>query len=246
MEALGLGLFMVAAGLFGILIEYPGSPVRAALPPDPLLRRLLMGLAMGLTAVGLIHSPWGRRSGAHLNPAVTLAFLRLKKTTPPDALFYSLFQSLGGTAGLFLVSLLLGGPLMDPSVRYVATVPGPHGASWAFAAEALISFALMLAVLATSNHARLARWTPFVAGALVATWITVEAPVSGMSMNPARSFASALNARLWTSFWVYLLAPPLGMLAAAEVFRRARGAVRCAKLHHRNPYRCIFRCSYPH
>ena len=67
-----------------------------------------------------------------------------------------------------------------------------------------------------------------------------------MSMNPARTFSSALAAQLWTSLWIYFTAPPLGMLAAAELYRRHYGvhAVICAKLHHHNDKRCIFRCGY--
>ena len=87
MEAWGLGLFMVSAAVFGTLIEHPASPVREVIA-DPFLRRIPMGIAMGLTAMGIIYSPWGQQSGAHLNPAVTLTFFRLGKIEPPDALFY--------------------------------------------------------------------------------------------------------------------------------------------------------------
>src|SRR5262245_54432896 len=87
MEALGLGLFMVSAGVFGTVLESPASPVRAAID-DPLSRRAIMGSLMGLTAIGLIYSPWGRRSGAHINPAVTLTFLRLGRVKRTDALAY--------------------------------------------------------------------------------------------------------------------------------------------------------------
>ena len=133
-------------------------------------------------------------------------------------------------------------------MRYVVTVPGMAGALPAFAAEVLISFLLMLVVLFASNHPRTNRFTGLAAGLLVAAYIAVEAPVSGMSMNPARTFASATLANLWTAFWIYLTAPVLGMLAAAELFVRRHGAARvlCAKLHHDNPYRCIFRCNFPH
>ena len=88
-EAGGLGLFMASACLFGAFLFHPGSPAARAIS-DGLARRLLMGLAMGLTAVGLIYSPWGRRSGAHLNPAVTLTFWRLGKIAGPDAIWYAL------------------------------------------------------------------------------------------------------------------------------------------------------------
>jgi aquaporin Z len=84
------------------------------------------------------------------------------------------------------------------------------------------------------------------AGCLVVTYISIEAPISGMSMNPARTFASALPAHLWTAFWVYLTAPPMGMLLAAECYVQINGLQRvlCAKLHHQNNTRCIFRCGY--
>lgn len=107
MEAFGLGLFMVSAGLFGTLLEYPLSPVHRAIG-DPLLRRALMGLAMGLTAMGIIYSPWGQQSGAHINPAATLTFLRLGKVAPWDAFFYVVAQLSGGLYGVLLVGGLLG------------------------------------------------------------------------------------------------------------------------------------------
>lgn len=78
MEAWGLGLFMISAGLFGTLLWYPGSPLAELIPDGP-MRRALMGVLMGLTAIGIIYSPWGQQSGAHINPAVTLTFWRLGK-----------------------------------------------------------------------------------------------------------------------------------------------------------------------
>ncbi|HET7853497.1 MAG TPA: aquaporin, partial [Candidatus Methylomirabilis sp.] len=109
-----------------------------------------------------------------------------------------------------------------------------------------ISFLLMFVVLVTTNVDALGRYTGLFAGVLVATYITVVAPVSGMSMNPARTFGSALPARLWESLWIYFTAPPVGMLLASEVYVRVRGSrpVFCAKLHHHNDKRCIFRCGY--
>ena len=245
MEAWGLGLFMISAAVFGALIEHPASPIREAIA-DPFLRRIPMGIAMGLTAMGIIYSPWGQQSGAHLNPAVTLTFFRLGKIEPPDALFYVISQFAGGLAGVLLVAGVMGAYLADPAVNYVATTPGLHGTAVAFVAEVAISFGLMLVVLFASNTRPLARLTGVFAGVLVAAYIILEAPWSGMSMNPARTFASALPAHLWTALWIYFTAPPLGMLLAAETYLRLKGSHRvfCAKLNHDTSKRCIFRCNY--
>lgn len=244
-EACLLGAFMVSALGFTVLLEHPASPARAALP-EPLARRALMGCAMGATAIALVYSPFGQRSGAHFNPAFTLAFLRLGKIEPADACGYVLAQFAGGVLGVLAIAALLGPLVAAPGVEYAVTRPGMAGAAVAFAAEAAISFATMLTVLVVSNHAPLARFTPLFVGALVASWITLEAPLSGMSMNPARSFGSATGASVFASLWIYFTAPLLGMLLAAEAFVRVRGAraVHCAKLHHANAQPCIFRCGY--
>lgn len=240
-EAVLLGLFMISACGFTVLLEHPRSPAHMALP-DPTLRRALMGLAMGATAVALIYSPWGKRSGAHFNPATTLTFFRLDRVPRRDALAYVAAQFVGGALGVLAASLALGELLADRATRFAATLPGPAGTAAAFAAEAGIAFVLMSVILRVSNHPTRAHLTGLCAGALVALYITVEAPLSGMSMNPARTLASALFARDWSALWVYFTAPPLGMLAAAELYVRRHGAaaVFCAKLHHRNSQRCIF------
>jgi aquaporin Z len=244
-EAFLLGAFMVSAIGFTVLLEHPDSAARRALA-DPLARRALMGLAMGLTAVALIYSPWGKQSGAHFNPALTLIFYRLGKIAAPDAVFYIAAQFAGGIAGVLLAWLVLGARVEEPAVRFAVTVPGAGGAGVAFAAEAAISLGLMAAVLATTNSKRLGRYTGLFCGALVASYITFEAPLSGMSMNPARTLGSASGAGVYQALWIYFLAPPLGMWLAAETYVRAGRArrVHCAKLHHANSRRCIFHCEY--
>ncbi len=239
MEAALLGLFMIAACGYTVLLEHPESPVRMMVPAAG-LRRVLMGLAMGSTAVALIYSRWGRRSGAHMNPATTLTFARLGKVSPRDAARYVAAQFAGGIAGVLAASLALGELLSDRATNYAATLPGPHGVAVAFGAETLITFGLMWVILVVSNHPRRAHLTGVCAGVLVATYISVEAPLSGMSMNPARTLGSAVFAGDWTALWIYFVAPPLGMLGAAELYlrRRGRGAVFCAKLCHAEP--CLF------
>jgi aquaporin Z len=240
-EGWALGTFMLSAAVFTMLIEHPASPVRAAIA-DGDARRVIAGLCMGLTAVALIYSPWGRRSGAHMNPAVTLTFLRLARTKPGDAAFFVLAQFAGATLAVVAMTALAGSAFTEPPVSAVATVPGPRGAGVAFCAEYALSFGMMLAILAMSDS-RFASCTGVVAGTLVAAYISVEAPLSGMSINPARSFASAAPAGMWTHLWIYFVAPPLGMLSAAEVWLAFGRRVGCAKLRHSADARCIH-CGY--
>jgi aquaporin Z len=109
-----------------------------------------------------------------------------------------------------------------------------------------MSFGIMATVLVVSNHPTLRTRTGICCGALVAVYITVFAPISGMSINPARSFASAVPARALPGLWLYFAAPLLGMLTAAEVYVRVAGfgKVYCAKLHHTEDHDCIFRCGF--
>jgi aquaporin Z len=245
MEGAALGLFMISACTFGVLLDHPSGPLHQLIS-SPFLRRTIAGIAMGFTAIAIICSPFGKRSGAHMNPAVTLSFLSLGKIRSWDAAFYVAAQFAGGIAGVRLAKAVLSPALADSAVNYVATVPGRWGVAAAFWAELFISFLMLSVVLRFSNSKRLSKLTPFVAGALVATYITVEAPFSGMSMNPARTFGSAVAAQQWTALWIYFMAPFVGMLAAAQLFRYQHGLRRvfCAKIHHHNDERCIFRCNY--
>lgn len=240
-EAGGLGLFMVSASSFAVLLFHPDSLVAAAIPGG-LTRNALMGLVMALTAVLLIYSRWGKRSGAHFNPAVTLTFYGLGKVGRHDALAYVVAQLLGGMAGMLISAAALARWIGHPKVNYVATLPGNWGVGVAWLAEFTMTFLLMTVVLVVSNKPSLARFTGLCAALCVFLFITFEAPLSGMSLNPARSLASALAAHNGTGLWIYFTAPPLGMLAAAYCFvgLRGRDSVACAKLHHQNPWPCIF------
>jgi len=244
-EAACLGLFMISAFSFGTLLEHPSSPVHQAIASST-LRRFLMGLAMGGTAIAIIYSPWGKQSGAHINPSTTLTFFRLGKVAKWDALFYIAAQFFGGALGAIAAALLLSPLAAHPSVNYVVTTPGTAGALVAFGTEIVITFVLMTVILYVSNNQKLHKLTGLCAGLLVTTYITIEAPISGMSMNPARTFASAIAGNHWSALWVYFTAPLIGMLSAAEIYVRQQGTSRvaCAKLHHENSQRCIF-CGKP-
>ncbi len=243
LEAVLLACFMLSASSFTVLLEHPSSPVRQGID-SAVLRRVLMGCAMGLTAVTIIYSPWGRRSGAHINPATTLTFLRLGRVGPQDAVFYVGAQFAGAVCGMLLAAQLLRSWIAAPSVNFVSTQPGMRGTAVAFAAELIISCVLAWCVLRSNVSPRLRTYTGLVAGALVATFIVVEAPLSGMSMNPARSLAPAMVAAQWTAVWVYFIAPPLGMLLGAQIhLRRERGRL-CAKLRPHAPGESCHFCEW--
>jgi aquaporin Z len=241
LESLELGAFMFGACAVVVGLEHPSSALHALLP-HAVVRRFLVGLAMGVTVIGLVYSPPGRRSGAHMNPALTLAFLRLGKIPARDAIMYVVAQFAGASAGVWLAERWFGGALAHEAVQYALTLPAAGHVLAAFSAELAISAGLMWLVLATASSERLRPFTGLLCGALVTTYITLEAPLSGMSMNPARSFGSAIVAGRFEHLWLYLLAPPIGMLGAAECFVRLGRARPCAKLLHDARVPCIF-CS---
>lgn len=205
-EAIELALFMISACLFTVWLFHPDSLLPHLLP-SPSARRALMGLAMGATAVLIIRSDIGKRSGAHFNPAITLTYLRLGKINPIDAHFYVLSHFAGGLFGVGLSTLLIGPRIATPSVNYAVTVPGLGGPPAAFFAELFMAALLMFTVLWVSNHPRLFPYTSYLVGTLIAFYILLFAPVSGSSINPARTFGSAVFARTYTSLWIYCTAP---------------------------------------
>jgi aquaporin Z len=238
---------MFVAGSVVVALDALPQPFAGWLTVHPILDRAVFGSAMGLTAIAIIYSPWGMRSGAHINPAVTLTFARLGKIVRHDAIGYVLAQFAGGVIGFAIAAVIFGNLLLGPPAHAIVTKPGDRGAAVAFLAETLITFVLMGTILLLSNAPpRVARFTGLAAGVLVALFITFEAPFSGMSMNPARTFASALLGRDWTAIWIYFVAPPLGMLLAALAYVKMAGshAVLCARISHHGAYPCIFFCRY--
>jgi aquaporin Z len=239
-EASLLGIFMVVACAAVVIVQHPRSPVARAMA-RPRRRRVLIGILMGLTAVALIYSPWGARSGAHMNPGATLTYFLLGKVRPWDAAFYVLSQFAGALGGVLVARIALGRAVAHETVNYAATVPGHQGLCIAWLAEFGIAGGMMLMVLLSTNHAAAAPYTGIFAGVLVAVYIAIEAPISGMSMNPARTLGSAIPARAFRGLWVYFTAPPLGMLCVASLYVAASGPVYCCKLRH-DDGPCMFHC----
>ena len=231
-EAAGIAFFVACSGLLAMLIKYPGSPVHQALPDNELLRRGLIGLGVCCVLVLIVYSPWGKRSGAHINPAVTLAFWQLGKIKPADALWYVLAQVAGAIGAAQVLKHVCGDWYAHPTIKYNVTQPaGPTllAALVAFGAEFLMAFLLMQVTLYCLHSARLKEWTGWLLGALLALYVTFEAPLSGMSVNPARTLGTAVAAGRYEALWVYWLAPPLAMWLATVAFRR---------FHHGQPLEC--------
>ena len=245
MEAGELAAYLFFACAFAVLLQHPASPLRQAIA-SAFLRRVFLGLGVGATITAIILTPWGKQSGGHLNPAITLTFYRLGKIDLSDSLSYITAQFAGASGGVAVAAFLLRGMPRDHAALYALTAPGAFGSGPAFAAELAISFLLMLVILLLTNREKLERFTPYFVGALFALYIALESPLSGMSMNPARTFGPAFYTNYWRAIWIYFLAPSLGMLAAGELYLRATNGAGpyCAKLHHTNNKRCIFRHGY--
>jgi aquaporin Z len=243
-EALLIAVLIAVSVGATALFARPDNPLHVA---DAFARRALTGLSIGLTATVLIYSPWGRRSGAHMNPAITLAFFRLGKVGRWDLVFYVVAQFAGALAGVLLARAILGPALANAPLSWAATMPGHGGALIAFAAEFAIAALLMLALLLTGSQPSLHRGTGLFAGLLMATFFTLESPLSGFGMNPARTLASAVPSELWNGAWLYFAAPVLGMQLAVDAYRALTGrpTVLCAKLAHNVEGRCIFECQHP-
>ncbi|HTJ24676.1 MAG TPA: aquaporin [Candidatus Limnocylindria bacterium] len=236
-EAVATAVLVGAAGVYTLAVQHPASPLRAVLT-DPLARRFAIGSAMGATITAIAYSPWGRRSGAHCNPALTLAFFRLGKVTRGDAYGYVAAQFAGALAGAASVAALWRTALAHPAVHWYVTVPGTLGAAGAFAAEFAVTAALLATIVHAMRSARGRGLTPVFAATIVMLAITLESPLSGTGLNPARSAATAAVSGIWTGLWIYLTAPVCGMLLAASAF--ARGGVPCAKLVHDTGRPCQF------
>lgn len=216
-EALGLAIFMVSACFFGGMLEAKNSSWHLAIP-NAFARTIIMGIMMGVTALFIFYSPFTAPSGSHINPAVTITFLRLGKMSKWDSLFYIIFQFIGGLLAVYIMTILMGDTLTAAPVNYVATVPGKYGALAAGITEFIIAFVMLTMVLFTSADAKLKKYTRIISGCLVCAYVIIAGSISGFGMNPARTFASAFPAHIYTAFWIYMLVPFAGMLLAAELF----------------------------
>ncbi|MEU1075889.1 MULTISPECIES: aquaporin [unclassified Streptomyces] len=195
----------------------PGSPLFIA---DPRLALGVVGALVAVLLAGLILSPAGRRSGAHLNPAVSLT-LWLMRVFPGRAVFpYAVGQLAGGLAGTALARLVWGPVLQSAALSDGLARPGPGRSSLAvFVLEAASFAAVALLIGFFVAHPGLARPMPYAVGLVVGLIIALLGPVSGGAANPARQLGPAAVSGTTTALWAYLTAPLLGAALGALVHR---------------------------
>ena len=229
-----------------VLMWHEGSPMGEWIPSDP-VRRLATGILFAGGGTLVVLSPLGQRSGRHLNPAMTFTFWLRKKNLIARCPVLRDCSNCGALLGVLVVAAIAGETarsvdlgLTRPGVGYTPTI--------ALIAELIITFSLIFLVFwAVDKHA-VARFKPYLAGLLIALLVMIEAPVSGTSLNPARSFAPAMLSGIFNDFWLYVVGPVCGAVLAVVLYRQIGGeksGTGCAKLHHTDRYSCLFAgCGY--
>lgn len=220
------------------------SPLRSDLPGG--LRLVVIGAIFGLLAAGVATSPVGRRSGAHLNPAVTFGFFLRGHTTVLDSIGFALSQTAGALAAAAGFAATWRG--WATTVHTARTQPASGWPGWAVAGvEAALTCGLLLTIFAMVSSPRTARWTPAVVTGVLAGLIWAGAPYTGASMNPSRTLGPDVVTALFPSLWSYLVGPLAGALAAAGLFALVARERRTltAKLFHDPDYPSVHASDLP-
>jgi aquaporin Z len=234
---------LVFGGLSVVCLAFGrGSPAPDLLPWHG-VRLLLVGMVFsGLNSL-LAVSPLGRLSGAHLNPAVTLAFRSLGRVSNADTAGYVVVQIGGALAGAAALRVAWGG--IGESIDGGITLPTVSPAA-AFALEAAMTGLLVAVIVACVSSARLARWTPLVIWPLIAALVWVGGPYTGTSLNPVRSGGPAFVFGNLDSLWLYVVAPVAGAVGIALAWRvGAMPQPKTAKLFHDPRYPCSLASDLP-
>ncbi len=231
-------LVFCVVGAVGLMFA-PHSVAVSAIPSVG-ARLFLTGLVLGGAGSLVAITPIGRISGAHLNPAISLGFLAVRRMHMQDFAGYIVAQSAGASLGAWGGQMAFGS--VASAVHDALNQPGNHvSALWALVGEAVATFALTAVVLVMVSRRSLMRWTPLAAVGAVAVIVWLDGNFSGASLNPARSFGPAVVTGDWRLFWVYVFGPCCGSVAAAVTHRFATPLeALTGKLFHDLHYRSIF------
>jgi aquaporin Z len=233
-EAAGTGLLVLAILAAIAFVVGEGAPTADWAVSSQLL---LIGSLVAVAFVAIAVSPLGRLSGAHLNPAVSLAFWVTRHMSDEDLVGYLAAQLVGGLGAAFLFKWLWG----DTAVSVGGGVTHPSvGVGEAVLVEALMTAALVVVLFGFLSSQRLIRWTPVAVGVLIALLVWQVAERTGTSLNPARSGGPAIAFEDFEHLWLYLLAPIAGALAVALVWRSRAVPANplTAKVFHDKRYPC--------
>jgi aquaporin Z len=241
-EGAATALLVAAIVLAAALTLGRGLAVADALPGRG-ARFLALGLIVAPVVALISVSPLGRLSGAHTNPAVTLGFWMLGRVSRQDLAGYVLAQFTGGLAGAALARAVLPAETAA-SIGGAVTHPAVSAPS-AFALELGMTAALVLLIFAFVSDERLARRTPLAIMPLLATLIWLGSPLTGASLNPARSAGPALVSGDLADLWIYLVAPSAGALLMAAVWRLGPIQPKTAKVFHDSAYPCSLASEMP-
>ncbi|MEV0993317.1 aquaporin [Streptomyces sp. NPDC049949] len=216
---------LTAALMFAVvtIIRWVLDPASPLVLENFRLALLAVGALTGALVFGLLRSPWGRCSGAHMNPAVTLALWRLRAFPGRGVTAYVIAQLCGSVAGTVLARLVWGPAVAR--VGYGVAAAAPSWSGWTvFAAEGgcLVVVTLMIGFFLA--HPSRGRWFPAALGLLVCVIIAALGPLSGGAANPARQFGPALMSGATAGLWIYLAAPVLGAVLGAGAHHRLRRA----------------------
>jgi aquaporin Z len=213
-ELTGTALLLGVGFSAVVVVVSERSPVGRALAGSG-LRFLVVGIAFGAIVAAIAMSPLGRCSGAHLNPAVTLALWARGHVSRGDLLGYAVAQTAGAIIGTAAFALAWGS--WARGIDYARTSPAPVGVGRGVLIEAALTCALTAAIIGSMSLRRLRRWAPEVVAPVLAAAIWIGSAPTGASLNPARSLAPDVIAADYSALWVYVVGPVAGAMAAAAI-----------------------------
>jgi aquaporin Z len=227
-ESIGTAILIMVGLSVVILMFGSGTPIARWIPREG-PRRLITGFLFGSTGALIAISPVGKESGAHINPIVTMAFWLMGKIDSGVAAGYVLAQLTGACIGA--LPLLAWGS-MGRSIYFGATIPGQgYALQTVFFGEAITTFIMVSLLITFVGFRSLRRFTPAIFPILYCIMVYIEAPISGTSTNPARSFGPAVLSGVWKDWWIYWFGPVTGAFAATLVCSFLAKRIEVAKLY---------------